>query len=442
MHAEPTPSPTPQAPPARYGGALIWLAIFLYLPFLLAHGMDAWRQPAVDFPPLYSATRVVFDEGRSPYGERSFEKQAVALGRWVPPYIYPPPSLLLFYPLHFFSYDGAKALMLIANHLCLLFAIGFTFRKLLREEFARAPGPLATALFLAYALLFDPVVVTVHLGQVNLLLLVTLCLTWDALKRNAGAFAIAIPLSLAIVIKTYPVLLLLLLAFRRRYKAAAVTVALYAVYCAASHLLLPSGIWEDWLTKVLPAGDNAHPGPWNQNIRAFIARTFMPNDFSAPLVALPALVKPAIGVLSLAVFATTIWCSFRRWREPETARGIDLEMSLYLFMIFLIAPGLLGTSFRLPAPLAGADPPHARLRRSARAVALDRRPLALPDRLEAPHLRRVAAQGSVGAVNLGKILPRRRALALPSRDNTAAAPTRLRFGEPEHAARTRDRTRV
>ena len=338
MHAEPTPSPTPQAPPPRYGSALLWLAIFLYLPFLLAHGMDAWRQPAVDFPPLYSATRVVFDEGGSPYGERSFEKQAVALGRWVPPYIYPPPSLLLFYPLHFFSYDGAKALMLIANHLCLLFAIGFTFRKLLREEFARAPGPLAAALFLAYALLFDPVVVTVHLGQVNLLLLVTLCLTWDALKRNAGAFAIAIPLSLAIVIKTYPVLLLLLLAFRRRYKAAAVTVALYAVYCAASHLLLPSGIWEDWLTKVLPAGDNAHPGPWNQNIRAFIARTFMPNDFSAPLVALPALVKPAIGVLSLAVFATTIWCSFRRWREPETARGIDLEMSLYLFMIFLIAP--------------------------------------------------------------------------------------------------------
>lgn len=338
MNAEPTPSPAPRARLERYGSALLWLAIFLYLPFLLAHGFEAWRQPAVDFPPLYSATRVVFDEAGSPYGERSFEKQAVALGRWVPPYIYPPPSLLLFYPFHFFSYDGAKALMLVANHLCLLFAIGFTFRKLFREEFARASGPMAAALCLAYVLLFDPVVVTVHLGQVNLLLLVSLCLTWHALKRNAGAFAIAIPLSLAIVIKTYPVLLLLLLAFRRRYKAAAVTVALYGLYCAASYLLLPSGIWEDWLTKVLPHGDSAHPGPWNQNIRAFIARAFLPNQFSDPLVALPALVKPTIGLLSLGVVATTIWCSFRRRREPETSRGIDREMSLYLFMIFLIAP--------------------------------------------------------------------------------------------------------
>jgi hypothetical protein len=103
-------------------------------------------------------------------------------------------------------------------------------------------------------------------------------------------------------------------------------------------LLLPSGIWEDWLTKVVPSGDNAHPGPWNQNIRAFVARAIMPNPFSDALIALPALVKPVIGILSLAVVATTVWCSFRRWREPETARGLDLEMSLYLFMIFLIAP--------------------------------------------------------------------------------------------------------
>ena len=338
MTAEPTHSPAPAGRLDSYRGTLVWLAIFLYLPFLIAHGFDAWRQPAVDFPPLYSATKAVFDGNHSPYGDNAFQEQAMALGRWVPPFIYPPPSLLLLWPLHFFSYEGAKALMLVINHACLLFALVFMLRKLFREEFARPFGVLAAAVTIAYTLLFDPAVVTVQLGQVNLLLLVCLCLVWHALRTRGSALAIAIPLALAIVIKTYPGLLLLLLLACRRYKAAALTLALFAGVCAASYLLLPTGIWTDWLVKVLPNGDEAHPGPWNQNIRAFIARTFMPNDFSEPLLAWPAVVKPAIMLLSAAVFGTTMWLSYRCWRRPDGPRLLDLHASLYLFTIFLIAP--------------------------------------------------------------------------------------------------------
>ena len=338
MTAEPT-HPAPASEPRRRGSkVLLWLFIFAYVPFLLAHGIDALKQPAVDFPPLYSATKATFDQGRSPYGEGAFEQQALALGRWVPPFIYPPPSLLVVYPLHFFSYDGAKAMMLVVNHLCLIFASVFMLRSLFREEFARIPHQLGGALAIVYILLFDPAVVTLQLGQVNLLLLVCLCLMWHALKRNGSALAIAIPLSLAIVIKTYPGLLVLLLITCRRYKAAGLTLALYAVYCAASHLLLPSGIWSDWLIKVLPNGDEAHPGPWNQNIRAFIARTFMPNGFSEALLPMPALVKPSIMLLSLCVLGATVWVSYRAWRKPNGTRRVDLLTSLYLFTMFLIAP--------------------------------------------------------------------------------------------------------
>ena len=322
----------------RDSKALLWLFVFAYVPFLIAHGFDAWTRPAVDFPPLYGATKMVFEQHQSPYGEKVFEQHAIALGRWVPPFIYPPPSLLVLWPLHFFSYEGAKALMLVVNHACLIFAIGFMLRRLFREEFARAPGQLAGALTIAYCLLFDPAVVTLQLGQVNLLLLVCLCLMWHALKTNGSAWAIAIPLSLAIVIKTYPALLLLLLVMCRRYKAAAFTVALYAVYAAASHVLLPSGIWAEWITKVLPNGNEAHPGPWNQNIRAFLARTFMPNGFSDPLIALPGLVKPSIMLLSALVFSTTVWLSYRCWHMADGTRPLHALVSLYLLTIFLIAP--------------------------------------------------------------------------------------------------------
>lgn len=322
----------------RGSKALLWLFLFGYLPFLLANGIDLWSRPAFDFPPIYSAMKVTFDQHRSPYGENAFAEQALALGRWVPPYIYPPPSLLLFFPLHLFHYDSAKALMLVVNHLCLLFATAFVFRKLFREDFAEARTQLTAALVLIYILLFDPAVVTLHLGQVNLLLLVCICLTWNALKRNGSSLAVAIPLSLAIVIKTYPVLLLPLLVFRRRYKAAAFTVGLFGVYCVASYVLLPHELWSDWITKVAPQGTEPHAGPWNQNIRAFVARALMPNPFSEPLFQLPQLAKPLIILLSLPVFGATLWASYLCARRGFSRRGVDIEISLYLFMIFLIAP--------------------------------------------------------------------------------------------------------
>ncbi len=322
----------------RGSKALLWLVVFAYVPFLIAHGLECWTQPAVDFPPLYSATKAVFDGHRSPYGVHAFDEQAQALGRPVPPFVYPPPSLLAFFPLHLFDYDTAKALMLVVNHLCLLGAIAFLFGRLFREEFSHAPSQLTAALVVIYVLLFDPAVVTLHLGQVNFLLLVCLAFMWNALKRNGSALAIAFPLTLAIVVKTYPALLVLPLLLRKRYRAAAWTIGLFVLACAASYFLLPHAIWNDWIVKVLPMGAEAHPGPWNQNIRAFVARAFMPNDFNQPLVAAPGVVKPLINLLSFGVVATTLWASVRCWRMPHSPRQIDILMSLYLFMIFLIAP--------------------------------------------------------------------------------------------------------
>ena len=325
-------------PPKRGRKILLWVFIFAYLPFMYAFGVEALPRPAVDFPPLYFATKLTFDQHKAPYGNEAFAEQALALGRWVPPFIYPPPSLLVLWPLSLFDYDTAKAVMLAVNHLCIIFATWFILRRLFREEFERAPGPIAGALAIVYIMMFDPSVVTLHLGQVNLLLLVCLCLTWHALKRNAHAFAVAIPLSLAITIKTYPVLLLSLLVFRRRYTAAAFTVGLFAIYCLASYLLLPQNIWPEWFQKVVPAGGDAHPGPWNQNIRSFVARAFMPNPFSEPLVALPAIVKPLIGILTLLVVGVTMLIGVRSWYRRIAPSALDFEFSLFLLMMFLIAP--------------------------------------------------------------------------------------------------------
>jgi hypothetical protein len=338
MNSTPPPRSSFAEDRKRRSRALLWLFIFLYVPFVFAHGVNCLTEPAVDFPPLYSATKVAFDRHQSPYGERAFDEQSLALGRPVPPYIYPPPSLLVLWPLHLFSYDTAKALMLAVNHLCLLAAIALIFRRLFREELACAPNQLTAALVMTYILLFDPTVVTLHLGQVNLLLLVCVVLAWDALKRNGSALAIAAPLTIAIVIKTYPALLVALLILRKRYAAAALTVGLFAVACAVSFAVLPHGMWHDWAVNVLPMSAEPHAGPWNQNIRAFLARALVPNAFCEPLVSARTFAMPLINALSLAVMAATLWVSFRCWRLPNSRREIDFQMSLFLCMIFLIAP--------------------------------------------------------------------------------------------------------
>jgi alpha-1,2-mannosyltransferase len=335
----PVPAPIAETVAAkRNRQVLLWVFIFAYLPFMYAFGVEAWSRPSVDFPPLYFATKVVFEQHQAPYGDDAFAAQAIALGRWVPPFLYPPPSLLVLWPLHFFDYDTGKGVLLVVNHLCLIFATWFILRKLFRAEFDRAPAPTAGALAIVYIMMFDPTVVTLHLGQVNLLLLVCLCLTWHGLKRNAHALAIAVPLSLAIVIKTYPLVLLPLLVFRRRYAAVAWTLGLFVCYCIASYVLLPQNIWADWLQKAVPGGAEAHPGPWNQNIRSFVARAFLPNNFSEPLLAWPAIVKPLIALLSLLVIAVTMLAGARIWFRRVGPSAIDLEFSLFLLMMFLIAP--------------------------------------------------------------------------------------------------------
>jgi alpha-1,2-mannosyltransferase len=335
----PDPVSTADAASTKHGGRiLLWVFIFAYLPFMFAYGIEAWPRPSVDFPPLYFATKVVFEEHRVPYGDDAFAAQALTLGRWVPPFLYPPPSLLILWPLHFFDYDTGKAVLLAVNHLCIIFATWFILRRLFRGEFDGTATPVAGALAIVYIMLFDPSVVTLHLGQVNFLLLVCLCLTWHALRRNAHAVAIAVPLSLAILIKTYPLALLPLLVFRRRYAAVAWTLGLFGLYCIASYVLLPQNIWADWLQKAAPGGAEAHAGPWNQNIRAFVARAFLPNPFSEPLVASPAIVKPLIAVLSLATVGVTMLIGARSWYRRVAPSAIDAEFSLFLLMMFLIAP--------------------------------------------------------------------------------------------------------
>jgi hypothetical protein len=130
------------------------------------------------------------------------------------------------------SYGTAKLLVLAANYLCvlgLLFLLlhllglgGFLRPQTASREQSGGVGrrEWLALFFTVYLFLFQPIVQTLMAGQINLYVIVLLCLMWYALKRNASPVLSALPLALAVVLKTYPLLFLPILLLKGRWQTA------------------------------------------------------------------------------------------------------------------------------------------------------------------------------------------------------------------------------
>lgn len=321
------------------------LFLLLYAPFLYQHAYLQSGRGVGDFPSIYWGARLAFVERRSPYVEGAFAEAEATLDQHVFPYLYPPASLLAFYPFSLVTYDSAKLILLLASHACLLvFLYLFFFRIRAVEPDARSSGLLA-ALLVVYVLNFYPVVDNFVWGQINLLVLALVAFSWLALKRGGGSLSVAVPLSLAVLLKTYPVLLLPLLVIRKRYAAAALVVALVAAYAAASWAVIPEGLWRDWAANVAPTGGYGQRPfglffpvePWNHSINGF--GCFL-QDRRGEILGLPTryLTTPLTYALCAFVGLVTVGLSFLSARRGTGRTTFDLEFATYLQMMFLVAP--------------------------------------------------------------------------------------------------------
>jgi hypothetical protein len=327
--------------------ALVCLFVLLYVPYLYQQGYLRAAESPGDFPTLYWGAKMVFEEGRSPYVDGAFDRVAEREQRRIFPYLYPPPSLLAFYPFSTSTYDAAKVRLLVVSHVCLLLILYLLFMRI--RPFAPPPDGwrfFAAALMTVYVLNYYPVADNFAWGQINLLVLALVCFAWLALKRGRHALGVAVPLSLAVLLKTYPILLLPLLVIRKRYAAAGWTLALVAVYGLASWWVLPRGLWGDWLANVAPTGGyGLRPfnlpfipvEPWNHSVNGFMlfVQDRVPEVFGVPT---RLVTKPLTYLLAGAVGAATVGLAFLSARKGEGERTLDADVSLFLLMMFLVAP--------------------------------------------------------------------------------------------------------
>ena len=293
----------------------------------------------VDLSAFYAASVQAFTRGSSPYDVAALQ-QIRGDGVTVPPYIYPPTSLLLFYPLSFFSWSGAQQVMWYGNVVvtaALAWLLPLALCQLLMSK-----RLAMSVVCLAATMLFGPVVVTLHHGQINLLLLLSLVMFW-VLSRSGRAGAASVCLLIAILLKTYPVVLLPLLACLGRKREVLYTSLLLVVTVALSCIILPSGLWSEWMTQIAPSGfytrapEGLHQPAaiWNQSLNGIFCRLFTENEWSTPLVVNPELARVfTYGAAALVA----LLAGWGVWRCRSYPRSIDRMMLIALPSLYLVAP--------------------------------------------------------------------------------------------------------
>jgi hypothetical protein len=181
------------------------LLTFMTIPFMYL-GSDSYQ---ADFRAFYVASTSIA-EHLDPYadnrekGERFVDPiNQAEFSRWM----YPPPALFFVAPLAKFSYGTAKRLFTIASLASLIAILVF-----LSDRFTVAdPWTM-----LAYASL--PVMACVERGQVDLIVLLLLVMSYGFGRSSWSG----IPLGIAISIKLFPAALLLWLCAQKRFREVAV----------------------------------------------------------------------------------------------------------------------------------------------------------------------------------------------------------------------------
>jgi alpha-1,2-mannosyltransferase len=319
----------------------IFLVLFAlaYLRYLDSYGHDFLRIDNVDLPTFWSASVAVFRHHVSPYSKATL---TAVSSMPVLPFLYPPPALLLFSPMCLLGYQATRVLTLALNQALVVFALCSVAMGVLRC-FPRERFP-ELALTVVYGLLFQPFIVTIKEGQMNLVLLALLVLFW-LLARKGRIWSAGFFLALAISLKAYPVVILPMLWVSRRRREIFATAMWMAAIMLVSGLTLPGVVWRDWLVRIVPNGGYGRipdglfspAAPWNQSLNAFFSRLLTESRWSHPSHVHPDLAVALTYLSAAAVTAISLLVVRRAARDPE-GDPLDLVMLVSLPLMFLIAP--------------------------------------------------------------------------------------------------------
>ncbi|WP_170224129.1 glycosyltransferase 87 family protein [Actinokineospora cianjurensis] len=305
----------------------------------------AVRAEAVDLAVYRAGAEVVLSGGRL-YAAPVWRDLA---------FTYPPFAALVFTPLALVPPLTAKVFAVVGNSALLVFIV--------RRSWRAAGGRPVVAAVVGFVLLTESVHASIYVGQVNLLL-VALVLG-DLTGRGRG-----IGVGIAAGLKLTPLLFVVYLVAVRRFRDAAVTVAVAAATVALGFAVLPADSAAYWLDGMFadPARIYADlTSSHNQSLRGLLLRADLPAlwPWTAALVCLLTLVAAcrcdrllATTLVGLCAAAISPWSWGHHWVWIVPLTVVVADRVFRRRHWVWLAPGVLLVATS-PWVLALADPPDA-----------------------------------------------------------------------------------
>ena len=287
-----------------------------------------------DIAVYWKAAQRVFNQGMDPYLRHPDD---------VLPFTHPPTALFLVYPFSRLDMTESARLILMVNLLLTVALMVLIIGDLSHDDPGRRLifwGPI-------YFAAFGGLYLNLVFCQVNLIVLLFLWLYWRQVRRPRRTWSSGIALAFGCVAKPHYGLLLLGAGPRPGYRIIAGASIAGVVLLGTSLALAPEGSWKTWVEVVLgetsytalPAGHSSIAALWNRAIPGAVARFFVPNKFSGPVVDSPAAARFLSTVLILVLLTVSAWTlyrSMRRARREPADR--DLELSMISVFVFLSSP--------------------------------------------------------------------------------------------------------
>jgi hypothetical protein len=314
---------------------LRWLVvaalILLYTGWI---GYVAGQDKPLDFYVYYSAA-YGFAHGINMYGAIGANAtawanlaQTLQIHNYTLPYLYPPLTAMLAWPLTLLPPRWAALVWLIAS------ALAFAASAwLIGRSFG---SPFSVTLALTLLLFFVPPLTTLHAGQVNGFLLLTLAFVLYAFACKRPAW-LGTGLAVGTMLKLVPVAHLGYLAWRRQWRAAIIGVIVIVLLLGSAIPLIGWSGLASYARNFFTLGSagNLITAGASQSFSSFFARLLVAEGGRRYLADAPQLARwLGWGTSLLLVAATMALC----WPRGDLSNLFSLEFSLVTTAISLLTP--------------------------------------------------------------------------------------------------------
>ncbi len=282
------------------------------------------RNKPVDFN-LYYVAAYGFAQGYDIYGadEALWTQVGVESGmtNYAPPYRYPPLTALVVWPLTFFPPRVAAGLWLGATAAAFILSAWLLGRL--------SPAPWGVSLGWALLLGFVPALTTLHAGQINGLVLLSLTLALWGLVRGQPALA-GVGVTIGALLKLVPLAHLGYLGWRRRWAALGWGVLALGLLLGLSLAFMGGTGLQSYFRHFLELGEagNLLPMGPNQALNGFWSRVLLGRLAPGTIRWI------SLGSVGVLIAATVALC----WPRGDAARTVPLEFALVTVAINLITP--------------------------------------------------------------------------------------------------------